>query len=149
MRAAILARRAGKISLPGEGGADVQVQVGESPRAQAAGAVAVGGGLCLFERMFGLPQRRRSRRDAQPELAGGLQLAREIEQRMFGKLAGGHGARSRHGQQAQQDDGQRAFQAEAFRLLRPPRNERQARKPCERSRAAAAALRLPVAHISR
>lgn len=42
-----------------------------------------------------------------------------------------------------------AFQAVALRARTPPRSERQARRPCERNRSAAAALRFPVAQISR
>ena len=69
-----------------------------------------------------------------------LALARQVEQRMRGRLPRplrppGRRAAAPAGRRGSR---QRAFQAVAFRPLRPPRSERQARKPCERSRSAAA-----------
>ena len=96
-----------------------------------------------------MPQLGRAGADAQFGFARLLQLAGEIEQRMVGGFGVRGGAGGRQRQQARDDDGQRAFQAGAFKPLRPPRSERHSRNPCERSRSAAAALRLPVAQMSR
>ena len=128
-------------------GSHVHVQVRETRGSQAVCAFGVLRCMRLLECVFSLPQLGRARCIAQIELPGRLQIARELEQGMRG---GVRGCRQRAGQGEQKSQGgQHDFQAEAFRLLRPPRSEWLPENPCDRNKPAAAALRLPVAQISR
>ena len=128
-------------------GSDIHVQVREARGAEAARAVGIRRCMRLLERVFGLVQFGRAWCLTQIERAALLQLAREVEQRMLARV-GSRGHRRRQGEQTNERV-QRVFQADAFRLLRPPRSERHPANPCERNSPAAAALRFPVAQISR
>jgi len=145
--AAVRRGRAGEIARAAARRREFLMQVGEALRTDAAGALGIGRSVRLLERVRSFTHVRRAEECLCLDVVLVGALAREFEQRMGAVVRGRGAAGQEHATRA--DRGERALHAELFRPLRPPRRERHSRNPCERSRSAAAALRLPLAHTSR